>query len=329
MAALEGRSLVTGQDYRIKVVVSGRTIELYLDGVLQMTYTEPVAESLYQVVTHDEQTGALTLKVVNPTAATARTSVRVTGGMQVAEQVGVTELVGAPTDTNSKADPTAVVPVERTWDGGAEELVYDFPAYSVTFLELAEEDVVEPPVPSAADVLAGADDRFDVTRAVLARVLEEDPTSPVQVLADPATALTLFLPTDEAWLRLASDVDGPGAPLRTEEAALAVLAGLDVDVVEELLLYHVVPGETLDAAALGSVAGTALATAADGHVVTPGRRGPRLVVADEQTGGRDAQVVEADLNAGNPQVVHVVDGVLRPAGALTGPGRPRGPGGPR
>ena len=88
--ALEGRSLVTGQDYRVKVVVSGRTIELYLDGVLQMTYTEPASESLYQVVTHDEETGALTLKVVNPHATTARTTVQVTGGMQVAEEVGVT-----------------------------------------------------------------------------------------------------------------------------------------------------------------------------------------------------------------------------------------------
>ncbi len=37
--ALEGRSLTTGQTYRVKVVVDGTHIELYLDGELQMSMT--------------------------------------------------------------------------------------------------------------------------------------------------------------------------------------------------------------------------------------------------------------------------------------------------
>ncbi|WP_448003027.1 alpha-L-arabinofuranosidase C-terminal domain-containing protein [Agromyces bauzanensis] len=138
VAAVEGRSIETGRDYRVKVVVQGSTIELYLDGVLQLTYTEPSAKGLYQVVTHDEETGDTVLKVVNPTGATARTAVLVTGGLQVADEVAVTEMVGAPGDTNTKADPEHLVPVDREWDGGGNEFTYDFPAYSITFLTLSE-----------------------------------------------------------------------------------------------------------------------------------------------------------------------------------------------
>ncbi|WP_106267073.1 MULTISPECIES: alpha-L-arabinofuranosidase C-terminal domain-containing protein [Isoptericola] len=145
VAAIEGSSVTTGQDYRVKVVVEGRTIELYLDGELQMTYTTPVEKSLYQVVTHDDDTGEMIVKVVNPGAATARTDVAVTGAFEVASDVAVTELVADPSATNTKADKTAVVPVDRTWDGGANEFSYDFPAHSVTFLRLAqaEEELVE------------------------------------------------------------------------------------------------------------------------------------------------------------------------------------------
>jgi hypothetical protein len=139
VAAVEGHSITTGQDYHVKVVVSGSKIDLYLDGVLQMSYTQPTAKGLYEVVTRDSKSGDLRVKVVNPGPSTARTAVHVKGAMQVDDQVGVTELVGSPSDTNTKADPTNIVPVSRTWDGGANEFSYDFPAYSVTFLTLRKE----------------------------------------------------------------------------------------------------------------------------------------------------------------------------------------------
>ena len=61
-----------------------------------------------------------------------------TGGLQVADEVAVTEMVGAPGDVNTKADPEHLVPVDRSWDGGGNEFTYDFPAYSITFLTLEE-----------------------------------------------------------------------------------------------------------------------------------------------------------------------------------------------
>src|SRR5690606_22254799 len=113
--------------YRVKIVVEGRTVELYLDGELQMTHTEPTEKSLYQVVTHDEESGEMIVKVVNPGESTARTDVSVTGAFEVASTVAVTEMVADPSAANTKADKTAVVPVDRSWDGGANEFSYDFP----------------------------------------------------------------------------------------------------------------------------------------------------------------------------------------------------------
>ncbi|MBL0886831.1 alpha-N-arabinofuranosidase [Myceligenerans sp. I2] len=137
VAAVEGHSLVTGQDYDVKIVVDGRTIELYLDGELQMTYTEPVTKSLYQVVTSDDETGDLLVKVVNPGGDIARTDVTV-AGFEVSGRAQVTEMTGDPTAVNTKTRPERVVPAEATWDGASNEFTYDFPPYSITFLRLTE-----------------------------------------------------------------------------------------------------------------------------------------------------------------------------------------------
>ncbi|MEK8225790.1 alpha-L-arabinofuranosidase C-terminal domain-containing protein [Oerskovia sp. M15] len=116
VAALENRSVETGQGYKVKVVVQGSTIQLYLDGQLQITYEQPTTKALYQVVTRDEKAGDLVVKVVNPTETAADTAVTV-AGEEIAADATITEMVGAPTDTNTKANPTAIVPVERAWDG--------------------------------------------------------------------------------------------------------------------------------------------------------------------------------------------------------------------
>ncbi|MFD2797516.1 alpha-L-arabinofuranosidase C-terminal domain-containing protein [Promicromonospora vindobonensis] len=143
VAAVEGHRMETGKDYRVKVVVSGRTIELYLDGELQMKYSEPTTESLYQVVTRDAESGDLVLKVVNPYESVARTAVSVNGA-QVGPEASVTQMSGAPSAVNTKTRPDRIVPVEDTAtldvspsDGGT-EFTYDFPAHSITFLRLTD-----------------------------------------------------------------------------------------------------------------------------------------------------------------------------------------------
>ncbi|MBD8079464.1 alpha-L-arabinofuranosidase C-terminal domain-containing protein [Cellulosimicrobium arenosum] len=139
VTAVENSSIESGQPYHVKVVVEGSTIELYLDGELQMSYAQPAKKSLYQVVTRDDDTGDVVVKVVNPTATAARTQVHVEGAAGTIDDTAtVTEMVGAPSDTNTKADPERVVPVERTLTGIGEDFSYEFPASSITFVRLHE-----------------------------------------------------------------------------------------------------------------------------------------------------------------------------------------------
>nr|WP_198526324.1 alpha-L-arabinofuranosidase C-terminal domain-containing protein [Cellulosimicrobium sp. MM] len=116
-----------------------------------MSYEQPSTKSLYQVVTRDDETGDVVVKVVNPTATAARTQVHVEGSEGIADQATVTEMVGAPSDTNTKADPERVVPVERTLTGVGEEFSYEFPAHSITFVRLHASDT-EPELDLAVEV---------------------------------------------------------------------------------------------------------------------------------------------------------------------------------
>jgi uncharacterized surface protein with fasciclin (FAS1) repeats len=97
---------------------------------------------------------------------------------------------------------------------------------------------------------------------------------------------TLFAPTDDAFADL---------PQGTLEELLA-----DPHQLEQILLYHIVPGEYLAAdlvaePALLTAQGSDLPVSVDGETVTVG----------------DATVVETDITAGNG-VIHVIDRVLSP-----------------
>src|SRR4051812_27567688 len=86
---------------------------------------------------------------------------------------------------------------------------------------------------------------FDILTAAVLAVLKAKPGSPVGVLADGNTALTAFVPTDRAFEKLVAELQGK-RHLPSEKAAFAAVAGLGIDTVESILLYHVVPGATID-----------------------------------------------------------------------------------
>jgi alpha-L-arabinofuranosidase/regulation of enolase protein 1 (concanavalin A-like superfamily) len=145
--ALEGRSLVTGQTYRVKVVVDGTHIELYLDGELQMSYDQPAPPAkVFQVVTRDDRTGDIVAKVVNTSTSPARTRVEVAdAGIEPTATV-TTLSAPSPTSTNTKAAPDTVKPRTREVQGISESFVYEFPASSVTFIRMHTADAVAPVV---------------------------------------------------------------------------------------------------------------------------------------------------------------------------------------
>jgi uncharacterized surface protein with fasciclin (FAS1) repeats len=152
---------------------------------------------------------------------------------------------------------------------------------------------------------------FDVLTKAVQAVLAAKPGSPVKVLTDGSVALTAFLPTDRAFERLAADVTH-AKRLPSEAQAFATVAGLGIDTVENVLLYHVVPGATIDARTALRSDGAALTTALGPAVTVDVEHRFRIRLVDADTSDRDARVVWADINKGNRQIAHAVDRVLRP-----------------
>lgn len=176
---------------------------------------------------------------------------------------------------------------------------------------------------SLAAVLASDGDTFDrnwkdydvLTQAVGA-VLAAKPNSPVKVLADGNTALTAFLPSDRAFQLLAKDLTGKW--YRSESQLFAGLAGLlGVDTIEAVLLYHVVPGATIDSRTALKSDGAKLTTALPGgtlkvDVLSKRYRLIRLIDADRNDADPLVNPWALDINKGNKQIAHGIWLVLRP-----------------
>ncbi|MGX1129377.1 alpha-L-arabinofuranosidase [Streptomyces glaucescens] len=130
-------SIETGRAYDIDIKVRGRQVSLYLDGQLWGSFTDDKpAEPFRQVVTQDQRTGDLIVKVVNAQSTAARTAIDL-GGAEVSSRARVTTLAADPEDVNTETD-TPVTPVKSTFTGVAAKFTYTFPANSVTFLRIAE-----------------------------------------------------------------------------------------------------------------------------------------------------------------------------------------------
>ncbi|MFZ0160423.1 MAG: fasciclin domain-containing protein [Kineosporiaceae bacterium] len=173
-----------------------------------------------------------------------------------------------------------------------------------------------PGTASLASVLLSDGNQFDhnwkdydiVTEAVVA-VLKAKPNSPVKVLTDGNVALTTFAPTDAAFQRLVKDISGKW--VAKEKDVFGAVAGLGIDTVETVLLYHVVPGATITAKDAAKANGARLTTAQGGKItVMVGRSGIRLGDADRNS--PDPRVVAVDINKGNKQIAHGINRVLRP-----------------
>ena len=173
---------------------------------------------------------------------------------------------------------------------------------------------------SLASVLTAKTPKFDknskdfdiVTAAVLA-VLQAKPQSAVKVLADGNTALTAFIPNDRAFRILAEDLTGKH--IRSEKKVFAAVAGLGIDTVETVLLYHVVPGATIDAKAALKSDGATLTTAQGGTFTvnvykTHGKK--KIALRDQDRNSRNPRVIVFNINKGNKQIAHGIDRVLRP-----------------
>jgi hypothetical protein len=153
-----------------------------------------------------------------------------------------------------------------------------------------------------------------VTEAVLA-VLDAKPKSPVGLLTDGTVPLTAFIPNDRAFQVLAYDLTKkwPSTEQRTFEA----LAGaVGIDAIEQVLLYHVIPGATLTKKDAVNANGAELTTAqgASIKVRVYNKYLPIVELRDKDTNDVNPFLNPRalDINKGNKQVAHGIVFVLRP-----------------
>ncbi len=175
---------------------------------------------------------------------------------------------------------------------------------------------------SLAEVLTSDGNQFDrrngdydiLTEAVLA-VLGAKPDSAVGVLADGKVALTAFIPNDISFRRLAFEVTGKW--IRSEKKVFNTLVEtVGVDAIEQVLLYHVVPGATITAKQALASDGAELTTA-QGETITVDvlyKGLPLVQLRDQDTDDIDPFLDprRLDINKGNKQIAHGIIFVLRP-----------------
>ncbi|NYI03932.1 alpha-L-arabinofuranosidase C-terminal domain-containing protein [Allostreptomyces psammosilenae] len=132
----DGTTIETGREYDVHIQVRGTEVKLFLDGQEWGSFVdENTAEPFRQVVTRDDRTGELIVKVVNAQDTAARTRIDLGDGVRVNHTARVTTLAGDPTATHD-ATNQPIRPVESRFRGVDNQFSYTFEPNSVTFLRI-------------------------------------------------------------------------------------------------------------------------------------------------------------------------------------------------
>jgi uncharacterized surface protein with fasciclin (FAS1) repeats len=154
---------------------------------------------------------------------------------------------------------------------------------------------------------------YDILTAAVQAVLKAKPNSAVKVLADGDTALTAFIPNDRAFQRLVKDLTGK--TVKSEKKIFETVASLGIPTVEAVLLYHVVPGATIDSSQAVQANGARLQTALKGKVIrVTVQDNPTAIILGDYNKLPDPRVIlsQVDINKGNKQIAHGINRVLLP-----------------
>ena len=127
-------------EYELKLIVNGRTMKAYVDGVEYLDTIDkvPVAKPLYVSAVFDEPTGDVIIKAVNITGKKQEAKI-VLDGISGTHQVQVEKMVAMPSDENTMEKKKKVVPVtaEETIEVAKNgTFTRTFEPYSLTILRI-------------------------------------------------------------------------------------------------------------------------------------------------------------------------------------------------
>ncbi|ONI80468.1 alpha-N-arabinofuranosidase [Saccharothrix sp. ALI-22-I] len=127
-----------GRAYDLRIEVRGRKVQLFLDGQKWGEFTDDsVAEPFRQVVTRDQATGELIVKVVNAQDNAARTKIDLGPNTWVVPTAKATVLEGMPDDVNTEF--TQPIKARQTQVRVSNSFTHTFPPNSVTFLRIKDQ----------------------------------------------------------------------------------------------------------------------------------------------------------------------------------------------
>jgi len=133
-------NIETGRWYDLKVVVSGKNVKCYLDGMLVhnvMLDTGGQVASIYATAAKDEKSGDLIVKVVNANGKPLETELNLSGAKNLSGSGTAIVLTSAsPSDENSLEEPTKVSPKTESLSFTGTTLKRSFPGNSFTVLRL-------------------------------------------------------------------------------------------------------------------------------------------------------------------------------------------------
>lgn len=195
----------TNRTYDLRIQVRGAQVTLFADGVQQGQFTNTEVEPFAQVMTRDDATGDVLLKVVNAQAKAAETTIDL-GGIGVLPTADVTTLAAAPSALNT-ATETPVAP-KTSQMAVSSSFTHSFEPYSVTFVRMhtREADTTAPTVavqttPAGPD---GAEGWFVSQPSVTATATDDIDAAPrLEVSTDGGTTWAAYTgavtPTEGSW----------------------------------------------------------------------------------------------------------------------------------
>lgn len=154
---------------------------------------------------------------------------------------------------------------------------------------------------------------FDILDRAVRTVLGAKPDSAVGVLANGEQKLTAFLPTDRAFRKLVNDVTGK-RPKNERKTFKKLVKATDVDTIEAVLLYHVVPGATITYHQAKKASGVKLTSALGPKIRVIKTHKGQIRLRDQDRSDTNPRVnrSQKNVNKGNRQIAHGINRVLRP-----------------
>jgi alpha-L-arabinofuranosidase len=134
-------SITPSQWYDLKIEFNGSKVRCYLDGALvhDLDIPPPNLPRLFATASHDNSSGQVILKVVNPTGQNTEVDLNLAGVAGLNSATAIV-LQGNPEDENSIGEPRKVAPMTTTLDVTQPRFEHSFPPYSLSVLRFDVSD---------------------------------------------------------------------------------------------------------------------------------------------------------------------------------------------